>query len=149
VRAIAILSLVAALLLITVFVLIPRAETPFRETVTPSQAPPPCPIGCSPHSWGPTHFEEGGGHYSTIFGTWNASVEGGVVFGAGYLLVTIESNSSGTLYSSTGSSSSSGASNEPISGSFDVSGTGPFVFTLLAEKPGTISATVQGTILTW
>ena len=91
----------------------------------------------------------GDGSDLTVFGSWNASVVGGVVYGGGYVLLTIGNAASGILYSSSGATNSSAPVNVPISGSYLVSGTGPFVFTATEEKSGTFGVTLQGTILTW
>jgi hypothetical protein len=143
-------TVIAAIVLLTIFVLIPRAEIQFDESL-PARERNPCDggVACHPSPYVGPGFSVGGEGYDTIFGSWNASVQSGEVFGGGYVLVTITSNASGTLYSSTGSVTSDGGLNVGTAGSFDVSGFGPFQVSVTAVKEGVFPTTVQGTALAW
>jgi hypothetical protein len=143
------LSVVATMLIVTIFVLVPHAETGFERTVSFNRPPTCGGDECTAPIRGLAQFVEGDGRYSTVFGSWNASVLGGLVYVGNYVLVTISDGSGAILYSSSGAPDPSGGINGPISGSFDVSGAGPFTFNVTTHQSSPISTTVQGTILTW
>jgi hypothetical protein len=132
---------------VTAYLLVEHAEPSFNQTVgfnVVECTRIDCPSGPEFST-----FYVGNSALGTMFGCWNASSFGMPIDGGNLVAVTFADNESGQLYSSGGTTVTSHGFVVRASGSFVVSGTGPFRVTVAARQGGRFSATIQGTVLAW
>jgi hypothetical protein len=145
IRLVTVLAIVSVALLLLVYVVVPHAEIQFDRT-TYSYLQGTCTRGpIQTCSGGTGVVKVGPSSYSTLFGSGNVTP----LLGYGEIEVTISNVDPVNYLCANCTNRYSASASGQGSGSFDVSGTGPFYISVIPVTDGHFYTTIQGTVFTW